>query len=199
MVIGITGNSGSGKTTLTNILGKEYDAYIIDADQVAKEMSKSGEPYFKEIIKYFGEDILLQNGEINRPKLANIIFTNNEKKKTLDLLTFQYVAEKIKLMLNSTKNGMVIIDAALLIESKLNKICDIIISVLANKEMRIERICKRDKISKDVAIERINAQPKDDFYIDNSQVVVMNNNTNELDKQMQYIKKVIEGEKSKNV
>ena len=75
-IIGITGSSGSGKSTITNILGKELKAKTIYADKVVEQMQKKGMEYFNKIIELFGTEILNEIGELNRPKLAEIIFTN---------------------------------------------------------------------------------------------------------------------------
>lgn len=192
MIIGITGNSGSGKTLISKLLGKELNTDIIDADKVVYDMSIPGAIYFKEIVKEFGEDILLENREINKKKLANIIFSDAKKREILNSLTFKYVVEEITKRANLSKNKIVILDAPLLIESKLNKICDTVISVIANENVKIQRICKRDNIDENIAKKRIGAQPKNDFYIENSNYIVINNDNSNLENQIKDITKFIE-------
>ena len=189
MIIGITGNSGSGKTSISKLLKEELNADIINADEVVKEMSMPGTTYYEEIIKIFGEDILLQNCEIDKPKLADIIFKDNEKRDVLNLLTFKYIVDEIKTRADSRKSEIVIIDAPLLIESKLNEICDIVISVIADEDIKLKRICSRDNIDKNTALNRIKAQPKNEFYIKNSDLVVENNNESNLMNVIDEIKK----------
>lgn len=190
MIIGITGNSGSGKTSISKLLRKELDADIINADEVVKEKSMPGEVYYKEIVKAFGEDVLLKNDEIDKQKLADIIFRSNEKRDVLNLLTFKYIVEEIKTRADLSKCEILIIDAPLLIESKLNEICDIVISVIAEEDIKIKRICERDNIDERIALNRINAQPKNEFYIKNSNLVIINNNSN-IEKQVEGIKELI--------
>lgn len=200
MIIGITGNSGSGKTSILGTVpsgqnvakGTDLNTYIIDADKVVKEMSMPGKVYFKEIVKKFGEDILLQTGGINKKKLANIIFSDKEKRELLNSLTFKYVVEEIKKQISTYKNKTVIIDAPLLIESNLNKLCDVVISVIADESTKIKRICKRDSIDIETAKKRLNAQPKDEFYLKNSNIVVINNDGYSLEKIAENIKEIIE-------
>ncbi len=192
MIIGITGNSGSGKTELSKILFKEIsddknndlnkkNIEIIDADKVVKEMSKEDSIYFKEIVKLFGEDILnkTENANVlNRQKIADIIFNNKDIKNKLDELTFKYVVKEIKEKISISKADIILIDAPLLIESKLNEICNIVISVVASKQLRINRIIKRDNLEKEKAKQRIDAQKGEDFYIKNSNYVVINDSDN---------------------
>ena len=190
MIIGITGNSGSGKTSISKLLKKELEADIINADEVVKEMSMPGEVYYNEIVKVFGEDVLLENGQINKPKLSDIIFESSEKRDTLNSLTFKYIVEEIKIRADLSKCEIVIIDAPLLIESKLNETCDIVISVIAEEDIKLKRICERDNIDEIIALNRINAQPKNEFYIKNSNLVIINNNSN-IEKQVEGIKELI--------
>jgi len=208
MIIGITGNSGSGKTSISKLFGTvpmrqnvakgtHLYADIINADEIVKEMSMPGAVYYKEIINAFGEGILLDNGEINKPKLADIIFKNSEKRDVLNLLTFKYIVDEIKTRASSSESKTVIIDAPLLIESKLNEICDIVISVIADEDVKLKRICMRDNIDENTALNRINAQPKNEFYIKNSNLVIINNNSN-LEEQVQGIKDLINSELLKN-
>lgn len=197
MIIGITGNSGSGKTSISKLLRKHLEADIINADEIVKEMSMPGTVYYEEIVKVFGKEILLENGEINKPKLADIIFKSNEKRDILNLLTFKYIVDEIKTKANLSKSETVIIDAPLLIESKLNEICDIVISVIADEDIKLKRICIRDNIDEITALKRINAQHKNEFYIKNSNLVIINNNS-DLEKQVHRIKELINSELLKN-
>jgi dephospho-CoA kinase len=176
MIIGVTGSSGAGKTTLANKLSNKLGANIVDADKIAKDLSKKGNKYYDCILKTFGEEILQNDCEIDRSKLANIVYSDNNKMKKLNELTHKYVADKIKeeaLML--AEKGTVIIDVPLLIESGLNEICDIVVSILAEDKIKIERITKRDNISEEIAEKRLKIQPKDEFYIKNSNYIIYNN------------------------
>lgn len=161
-------------------------------------MSMPGTIYFEEIVNAFGEDILLENGKINKPKLADIIFKNSEKRDILNSLTFKYIVEEIKARANLSKCKTVIIDAPLLVESKLNEICDIVISIIADEDIKLKRICKRDNIDENAALNRIKAQPKNEFYIKNSNLVIINNNESNLEKQVLGIKELIYSETIKS-
>ena len=69
-IVGVTGSSGSGKTSLSNILKRDYNAYIIDADSIAKRLSKKGSMYLDAIVSYFGTEIIDEQGELKRKNLA---------------------------------------------------------------------------------------------------------------------------------
>lgn len=175
-VIGITGSSGAGKSTVSEIIKENYHSYIINADKIARQISEKGTPYYKAIVKYFGKEILLDDNQINRKKLAHIIYTQDEKREQLNKYTFYYITSEIKkeIMKNSDYD-FVIIDAPLLFESKLNLICESVIVVIANQIEQINRICIRDLITVEQAKQRLRAQKENKFYIDRATHVIVNN------------------------
>lgn len=203
MIIGITGSSGSGKSTVCKIIEDNYNAKIIKADEIAKSLSVKGTLYYKDIINEFGKEILLENGEINRKKLAEIIYNNNAKREKLNKLTFKYVCEEIERQINQnlSKNTieetdsekLIIIDAPLLLEANLDSICDTTIAVISkNKQAQIERILNRDNIDKDVAIARINAQKTNEFYVENCKYAIVNDGDMvDLEKQVKEILSIV--------
>lgn len=174
-IIGITGSSGSGKSTITNILAKELNAKAIYSDEIVKQMQKEKTEYYKKIVEVFGTEILNEDKEINRKLLAAIIFENREKRNKINELTKIYVLEEIRKQINKANAKYVIIDAPLLIETELNKDCDIVIAVICNKETKIKRICKRDNISEKEAIARLNSQKSNEFYTKHADYIVENN------------------------
>lgn len=195
MIIGITGSSGTGKSTICEILEKEYEVKIINADKVAKKLSKPGTSYILEIISKFGKDIVDEYGELKRKRLAEIIYDNPEKRRELNNCTFKYIVQEIKNQIEKIKCNTVIIDAPLLFESKLNEICDKVIGIISKKELQIERIVARDNIDYEQAEKRINAQEKNDFFIEKCDKIIENNN--DLDKIEKLIKKIAEEYKIK--
>lgn len=194
MIIGITGNSGTGKTSICKKIlqiKEKNQITLIDADRIVKEISVPGHEYFNQIINIFGKEITLSNGNVDRKKLANIIFSDNKKRELLNKNTYKYVVEEIKKQVKESKNKTVIIDAPLLIESGLNKICNVVISVISDSKIKIERICKRDNIDKNMAQARLNSQNKNEFYIKNSDYIIINNDCN-IEKHAKDIIKLIE-------
>lgn len=188
-IIGITGNSGSGKSTISKLISKNYEAKIIDADKIAKEMTKNNGEYLQAIRQAFGNEVI-KNNELDRKKLADIVFLNRAEKEKLDDLTFEYVVEKIKKELEANQNldyQYIILDVPLLFESKLDKLCDYTIGVIAPKTEKIKRICKRDKLSKEKALQRLNSQPNDEFFAKNCDIVINNENKEETIKMVNEI------------
>ena len=188
-IIGITGNSGSGKSTISKLISKNYEAKIIDADKIAKKITKNNGEYLQAIRQAFGNDVI-KNNELDRKKLADIVFLNRTEKEKLDSLTFEYVVEKIKKELEANQNldyQYIILDVPLLFESKLDKLCDYTIGVIAPKTEKIKRICKRDKLSKEKALQRLNSQPNDEFFTKNCNTVINNENKEETIKMVNEI------------
>jgi len=180
MIIGITGNSGSGKSEISKILSEKINAKIIDADKIVKKISEPGNEYYKKQVELFGKEILINN-KLNRKRIAEIIYNNTEKREALDKLTYKYVVDAIKKEINLETEKNIIIDAPLLFESGLNNICNFTIGILAKKEIKIQRICKRDNIDKDTAEARLRIQKSDEFYKKNTDYIMENNgNINEV-------------------
>ncbi len=193
MVVGITGSSGAGKSTVCEILKNKYGAVIIDADKIAKQLSQKGNEYLVDIVELFGQEILLENGELNRSKLANIIYNQHEKREQLNQRTFKHIRvaikEKLQNILEENPKAVIAIDAPLLFEAGLEKICDFIIAVIAeDKELQIERIVQRDWITEEQAEKRLQAQKSNEFYTTRSKYVIANNGKlEEVEEQIEKI------------
>ena len=189
-IIGITGSSGSGKSTVCEILNEKYNVKIIDADKISKELLTSGTEYFNDVISKFGREITDDVGEIDRKKLADLIYNDDKKREMLNNSTFYYVVKEIKLRAKEANNVDIIIDAPLLFESKLDDICNFTIGVIAKESVQIERIIKRDSISKEQACKRLKAQQTNNFYMSKCTEIIENNNEYiETEKQIEEIAK----------
>ena len=185
MIIGITGISGSGKSTVSEKICKTLNAKLIDADKIAKNMQNPKEEYFAKIVEAFGNEILENKKELNRKKLAYIIFKDKSKKDLLDKITLKYVVPKIKEEAQKAKN--VVIDAALLFEMELEKICDVTIGIIASHKICIDRICKRDNIELENAKSRIEAQKSQNFFKINCNYCIINEDENNIENQIENI------------
>ena len=166
---------------------------MINADKIAKELSKKGTLYLLEIVEKFGEEILLENEELNRKKLANIIYHNEEKRNQLNECTFKYIRKEIETQIQEHKEELIAIDVPLLFEANLQNICNTTIAVIAkNKEAQIARIMERDNIDKIHAQARLNAQHPNEFYTSRCEFVITNDNEiADIEKQIEEILNVI--------
>ncbi len=178
-VIGLTGPSGSGKGKIAEILSG-YGVEHIDADSVYHNILIPPSPCLDELVENFGYGILNAGGQLDRRALGDIVFgeENKQKLEKLNSITHKYVCARIRQIIRyfeSMDRKACVIDAPLLLESGLNHDCDFVISVLADTELRAQRIAKRDKISLEDANLRISSQKPDSFYIDGSDIVVYNN------------------------
>ena len=180
VVIGITGNTGSGKTTVSTIIKNNLNCTVISADYIAKKINVQGSKYYEETIELFGNKILKEDGTIDRRILAEIIFSDSELKKKLNKITAKYVGNEIENIVKEekekNKKKYIVTDATLLFQCRIDKLCDYIIAVVCeNKEIKIRRIVSRDKLTRNQAEARLNAQPNNDFYISQSDIVIYNN------------------------
>lgn len=193
MIIGITGSSGSGKSTVCKILQNKYHVIVINADSIAKSLSKKGTDYLRDIVKQFGEEILLEDGELNRPKLADIIYSNPEKREKLNECTLVHIRAEIEVniekIIEKTPEAVIAIDAPLLFEAKLDEICKFVIAIISdNENLQVQRIMQRDGITEKQAKARIQAQRKNEYYIEKSQFSIVNNGElHEIERQIEEI------------
>lgn len=161
-VIGLTGQSGAGKSTVAKILN-EIHYKIIDADMVTREV------YEDDNLK---QELLVAFESCDRKGISKIVFDNKEKLEELNTIIFPYIEKNIDEKMIGQK--IVVLDAPTLFESGIDKKCDIIISVIAPREIRIKRIIERDRITREMAEKRINTQHDDTFFKQNSDYVIEN-------------------------
>jgi dephospho-CoA kinase len=178
-VIGITGNIASGKSSVARTF-EELGARIIDADEVARAVVEPGEPAWKEIVMEFGEKILEPGGgKIERKKLADLVFRDEEKRKSLNEITHPRIKEKIRGLLSEYEKGgarIAMVEATLIVEGGgLMELLDGLIVVTADEETQIERLIKDKGYTREEAVSRLRAQmPAEekvkhaDYVIDNS-------------------------------
>ena len=179
-IIGLTGPSGAGKSTLCKRF-EELGIPCINTDELYHNITSSPSPCLDELKEKFGSEIINENGALNRNALALIVFEGKNADNNLAKLnatTHKYVWEETNRLLTGYINQgkkAAVIDAPALFSSKIFiGACDFIISVLCDKETRVERIIARDNISREEALARINAQPDDSFFIENSEYYINN-------------------------
>lgn len=143
-IIGITGGIGSGKSTVLDLLEKNFSAYIIKADDVAKQLMEPGGKAFTEVVDFFGEEILLPDGTIDRKKLASVVFANPNKRIVLNSITHPLVKKKIMEQIACLKAEdtyeYCFVEAALLIEDHYQTVCDEFWYIYVPETLRRERL-----------------------------------------------------------
>lgn len=174
LVFGITGGSGSGKSSASERF-RENGIYVIDADKTAREVVRQGEPCLEELVKELGSEILNDDGGLNRRKTGEIVFSDKKKLDILNRVTHKYIQKALEAQLNKIDTDIAAVDGAVIIGSPVEKMCSFLVSVMADKEIRLARIMKRDNISREAALKRIESQPSDEFYIANSRYLLYNN------------------------
>lgn len=192
LVVGLTGGIASGKSTVANMF-IEKGFTVIDADKEARYVVEKGKDAYVEIVKTFGEDILLPDGNIDRAKLGAIIFHDREKREKLNQIVHPAVRkEMFEKREKSIKNGekLVVLDIPLLFESNLQSMVDKVLLVYVDEETQIKRLMERNQYSKEEAIARIQAQMPLKKKIDLSDEIINNNGTlEETEKQLNDILK----------
>jgi dephospho-CoA kinase len=185
LTIGLTGGIASGKSTVTEMI-RGLGIPVIDADQVARDVVKAGEEAYEQIIKTFGQDILQENGEIDRAKLGAIVFYNEQERKKLNAIVHPAVrrrmlAEKEAYVQKGAKT--IVLDIPLLFESELTHLIDKIIVVYVDDDIQLERLMKRNGFSEEEALARIRSQMPLHEKVKKADAVINNNGTIEETKQ----------------
>lgn len=179
MFIGITGGVGTGKSTILKILKDKYDAHLIMADDVAKDLMRKGKSAYKQIVKTFGKEILGADGEIDRQKMASIVYSDEEKRLTINQIVHPLVKKAIlkekKAVSKESPDKLIVLEAALLIEDGYKELLDELWAVITDKEIRIKRLMDSRGYSREKSESIIASQLSDDefrnacdFIIDNS-------------------------------
>ena len=176
LILGLTGNIGCGKSSLSDIF-KKNNIEIIDADIISRQIFEDKD-VLESVFKQFGNEIKYEDGTLNRKALGNIVFNDDKKLIELNNLTHPLIRNKILKRISDAKNKgekVVVIDAALIVESQYLDIIDKLLVVTCNIKEQIKRIKERDKCSEEEAIKRINSQMNQrekvkfaDYIIDNS-------------------------------
>ena len=177
MIIGITGGVGCGKSTVLDILYKDYDALVIEADKVAHKLMGKGEAIYNAEREHFGDRILSDNRDIDRKKLAEIIFSDEKELEWVNSLVHPKVKEYIMDAIKKNKDRpYIIIEAALLIEAGYTDICDKIWYIYTDKDTRIQRLLDNRGYTREKSEEIIANQLEDRIYREHSDYVIDNSN-----------------------
>lgn len=193
MIIGITGGIGTGKTTILNILSEKYGFCVFEADKIGHELMRKGMCVYRQIVKEYGEDILDKTGEIDRKKMSDMVFSDKKKLKKLNEIVHPEVINEIKKRIEIKQNEgeeNFVIEAALLIESGCNKLCDRVWYIYAEVPVRIERLNKGREMSRKKVLSIIENQLKNEEFADKSDAVI--NNSFSIENTCSQIEKLLE-------
>ena len=188
-VIGVTGGTGSGKSTVSKILA-ENGAVVLDADKISKELQRPGTKTFKKIVKAFGDDVVSENGELNRKKLAEIIFNDHEKRILMNGIVHKEVARVFRERLKTLEDAgtkVCVLDVPIPTEEGFFELVNSVWAVVANDDIRIERIMARSGMTEEEAERRIASQLSNREYEEIADVVIENERSREeLEKLVKY-------------
>jgi dephospho-CoA kinase len=196
-VVGITGGIGCGMSSVAKMM-ESWGGIVISGDDVARDIVRQGMPAYKEVVATFGEDILQTDKEINRKKLGNIVFSEKEQLMALNKAVHPYWIERMQQLIEQAKktagDKFVIVDAAILIETGLNKMVDYVVVVNAPMRQRREWIMKRNDIDECQADQRVFSQVPVTEKMKLANTVIENNGTMEqLNQEVTAIKSDILG------
>jgi len=193
-IIGLTGNIASGKSKISEYL-KTKGFKIIDADLIGKSILED-ESIKNRLVRVFGAEIMNKDGSIDRKKLGTIAFSSKENLEKLNRITLPLLSKKIKKRINEykrKKTKLLVLDAAILIEAKWNKIVDEVWVVYINPEVQLDRLIKRENYSIEEAKNRINAQMDINEKIKYADIVINNsfdweNTKQQVDEEIERLK-----------
>ena len=158
-IIGITGGIASGKSTVTEFL-RQNGFEVVDADAVVHQLQKPGGRLYQTIVEHFGDEVLLENGELNRPLLASLIFSKPKEQEWSKSTQGEIIREELAALRNqlAQTEALFFMDIPLLFEQGYDSWFDETWLVYVNRDVQLERLMKRDQISKEAAESRLNSQ-----------------------------------------
>ena len=158
-IIGITGGIASGKSTVTNFL-REKGFQVVDADAVVHQLQKPGGRLYQLLVQHFGQKIILENEELNRPLLASLIFSNPEEREWSKQTQGEIIREELAALRDQLAQTETVffMDIPLLFEQDYSAWFDETWLVYVDRDVQVERFMKRDHLSKEVAESRLATQ-----------------------------------------
>jgi len=183
--VGITGGIGSGKSFISEIL-ESYGYPVFYSDQAAKDIISNDDYARQELISYFGDDVF-ENNQLNKPFLAKIIFNDEEALQKVNALIHPLVRKAFDLFATQQHSKFVFNEAAILFESGGAIQMDKVVLVTASTEVRIKRVMKRDRVSKEDVLARMSKQWPDEKKEKLSDFIIVNDEEKPLLGQIEYV------------
>ncbi len=191
-VIGLTGQTGAGKSSVREMM-EEKGFAVIDADSVSHDITENNVGCITAITDRFSLLVLNEKGTIDRKKLGRRVFSDKKELVALNKIIFPYIMDAIEHEVEKHKSSgaqNIVIDGATIIESGCIKLCNTLISVVAEEEIRTRRIKKRDGLTRTEAERRISSQKSEEFYTEKADFIIRNNSsTLELERQVNSVLK----------
>jgi dephospho-CoA kinase len=177
LIVGLTGGVASGKSVVSQVW-KEEGAYLIDADRIARELVQPRAPAWKALVKAFGKEILQEDGSIHRKKLATRVFSNPVEKDLLNRILHprikREIDRRIKGIGQKGPKAIVVIDAALLVETGYYRDVDKVVVVTSTKKQQIERLRRREQMAQEMARGIIDSQISGEERIKVADIIIRN-------------------------
>jgi len=186
--VGLTGGIGSGKSTVAKVFESIGIPVYYTDDEAKKLMNR--DPIKSLIIKHFGEESFI-NGKLNRSYISSIVFNNKDKLELLNSLTHQPIILHSLEWCDKQSSPYIIQESALVFESKLSKVLDVIIGVYAPEELKLERVMKRDNMTREDVLKRMASQMNDDKKLILCDYIIINDGKNELLPQVECLHKLL--------
>lgn len=177
-VLGVTGGIGSGKSEVTCYLRDHLDASVCQADNIGAELQKKDGPAYAPIVRAFGEDILCEDGALDRKRLASIVFNDPEQLEILDDIVHPLVENYIQNMMAKSRREekkIFVVESAILIEVGYKQFCDEVWFVKAPESVRIRRLTEARNMTEKQASAIMNRQMSDAEYEKNCDYTIKNN------------------------
>ena len=158
-IIGITGGIASGKSTVTNFL-RQKGFQVVDADALVHQLQKPGGRLYQVLVQHFGQDIVSENGELNRPLLASLIFSNSKEREWSKRTQGEIIREELASLRDNLaqQESIFFMDIPLLFEQDYSSWFDETWLVYVDRDVQLKRLMKRDQLSKELAEARLSAQ-----------------------------------------
>lgn len=177
-LIAITGGIGTGKSLVTSYL-RQKGYSVIDFDEISRGIYLRGKEAFKEVVLEFGEDLLKADGEIDRKKLAEIVFSDRSRLDCLNSITHKHIFKEARHLIEGLEDELIFLDVPLLYEvrekiSRSGIDIDEVWLVYSQRETQIRRVMDRDKVSQSEAIRRVDAQIPTDKKLEFADKIICN-------------------------
>ena len=186
-IVGLTGGIGSGKTTAGNIFAR-LGADIIDADEISRALVNAGSPCFDEIVLHYGKDIVDSDGNLDRAKLRELVFNDDQQKQWLENLLHPLIKQGIEQKIEISASEYIIVSVPLLLESGNYDFVDRILVIDVPEKTQLSRIMHRDGSSENLARQIMNTQVSRDERLRQADDILDNNNDlGSLEKQIENL------------